>query len=291
MQRTKAQKDADGESEEKPLGAVYRHRHFGYAFVAVTGADDGSGTAEVEIVATAKGEGMYPDDQDSDGDGNRTEVLDDLMRIHAGDMGTYLKFTYTPTQTIESGQLKFQTHGEWSAPFNSPGTAGYTEFHETGAANIGNIEFDESDDSVTVDIDSIDPESTIEIHYGAYSGSDDGSGAVAPSAVAANSAFSISVKGGDATTNQLKAIRTLKNAPIAVRVYSQASGGGNASAGVSDNKGDVGAGDTDREVTVVYTAAGQISGGSLKLTVPGGWSNPTTDNVDNHFNGQYRFLK
>ena len=99
-------------------------------FVAVTGADDGSGTAEVEIVATAKGAGMYPDDQDSDGDGNRTEVLDDLMRIHAGDMGTYLKFTYTPTQTIESGQLKFQTHGEWSDPFNSPGTPGYTEFYD-----------------------------------------------------------------------------------------------------------------------------------------------------------------
>ena len=156
----------------------------------------------------------------------------------------------------KAGQLKFQTHGEWSAPFNSPGTAGYTEFHETGAANIGHIEFNDSDNSVTVDIDSIDPESTIEIHYGAYTGTDDGSGAVAPTSATTSSAFSISVKGGDATTNQLKAIRTLKNAPIAVRVYSQASGGGNVSASTSDNKGDVGAGSTDREVTVVYTAAG-----------------------------------
>ena len=278
MQRTAAQVKADGESEEKPLGAVY-DTDKGMLFVTVTGADDGSGTAEVEIVATAKGAGSYPDDLDSDGDGNRSEVLADLMRIHAGDTGTYLKFTYTPTQTIESGQLKFQTHGEWSDPFNSPGTPGYTEFHETGAANIGNIEFDDSDGSVTVDIDLIDPESTIEIHYGAYAGDDDGSGAHAPTAVATSSAFSISVKGGDATTNQLKAIRTLKNAPIAVRIYSQASGGGNVSASVSDNKGDVGAGDADREVTVVYTAAGQISGGSLKLTVAAGWSHPTTDNV------------
>ena len=48
---------------------------------------------------------------------------------------------------------------------------------------------------------------------------------------------------------------------------------------------DVGAGDADREVTVVYTAAGQISGGSLKLTIPGGWSNPTEDNVEIDFNG------
>ena len=87
-----------------------------------------------------------------------------------------------------------------------------------------------------MDIDSIDPDSTIEIHYGAYEGDDDGSGAVAPSAATTSSAFSISVKGGDATTNQLKAIRTLKNAPITVRVYSQASGGGNVSASVSDNK-------------------------------------------------------
>ena len=283
MQRTKAQKDADAKADNekpaKPLGAVY-DTDAGMLFVAVTGADDGSGTAEVEIVATGSGAGMYPDDQDSDGDGNRSEVLADLMRIHAGDMGTYLKFTYTPTQTIQAGQLKFQTHGEWSAPFNSPGTAGYTEFHETGAANIGTIEFNETDNSVTVEIDSIDPDGTIEIHYGAYAGDDDGSGAHAPTSVATSSAFSISVKGGDATTNQLKPIRTLKNAPIAVRIYSQASGGGNASASVSDNKGDVGAGDADRKVTVVYTAAGQIRGGSLKLTVPGGWSHPTTDNVE-----------
>ena len=50
---------------------------------------------------------------------------------------------------------------------------------------------------------------------------------------------------------------------------------------MSDNKneGNIGAGDTDREVTVVYTAAGEISGGSLKLTIPAGWSHPTMDNV------------
>ena len=120
------------------------------------------------------------------------------MRIHAGDMGTYLKFTYTPDQTIQNGQLKFKTQGEWSAPANSPGTPGYTEFRGTGAADIGLIEFDDSDDSVTVDIDSIDTDSTIEIHYGAYEGDDDGSGAVAPSAMRPRVvSFTISVKGGD----------------------------------------------------------------------------------------------
>ena len=76
-------------------------------------------------------------------------------------------------------------------------------------------------------------------------------------------------------TNRPVGIKTLKGKSIAVRVYSQASGGGNAMASVSDNEGDLGAGDTDRKVTIVYTAAGEISGGMLKLTVPGGWSHPT----------------
>ena len=291
IQLTTAQVTENSDDKTKTLGAVSRDAYDGYATdtagvgllrVAVTGATDGSGSAEVEIVATAKGAGSYPDDQDSDGDGNRTEVLEDLMRIHAGDMGTYLKFIYTPSETIQNGQLKFKTQGEWSAPFNSPGTPGYTYFSETGAADIGHIEFDESDDSVTVNIDSIDPDSTIEIHYGAYEGTDDdGSGAEAPSAATTSSVFYISVKGGDGVDNKLDPIKTLKKGPIVVPVYSQASGGGNVSAGTSDNKSDViGAGDADREVTVVYTAAGQISDGSLKLTIPAGWSHPTMDNVE-----------
>ena len=279
LQRTKAVKDTEKKAETKPLGKVY-DTFPGSLFVEVKGADDGAGTAEVEIVSTGQGEGMYPDDQDSNGNGNRAEVLDDLMRIHAGDMGTYLKFIYTPTQTIQNGQLKFKTQGEWSAPFNSPGTPGYTYFDDIGSADIGTIEFDESDDSVTVNIDSIDSSGRIEIHYGAYEGDDDGSGAKAPTAATTSSVFLISVKGGDGVDNVLDPIRTLKTAPITVRVYSQASGGGNVSAGVSDNKGDVGAGSADREVTVVYTADGEINGGSLKLTIPAGWSHPTMDNVE-----------
>ena len=282
MQRTKAQKTADAKADNgkpaKPLGAVY-DTDPGMLFVEVTGADDGSGYAEVTLMDTGEGDGMYPDDLDVDEDRDRTELVSS-KRVHAGDMGTYLLFTYTPTQTIEDGLLKFQTQGEWSAPQNSPGTAGYTEIDTTGTADIGDVEFDDTDNSVTVDIDSVDPDGTIEIHYGAYSVTDDGSGAHAPTEMATSSPFSISVKGGDATSNVLKPIKTFKGGPIAVRVYSQASGGGNASAMVSDNKGDVGAGDADREVTAVYTAAGQISGGSLELTIPGGWSYPTMDTVE-----------
>ena len=282
MQRTKAQKDADKKADNgkpaKPLGAVYATDP-GMLFVEVTGASDGSGSAEVAIQNTGQGTGMYPDDDDSDGDRDRTELVS-KMRVHAGDTGTYLLFTYTPDETIEDGLLKFQTQGEWSAPQNSPGTPGYTEIEGDGTASLGDVDFDDSDGSVTVEIDDIDPDGTIEIHYGVYSGSDDGSGAVAPSAMATSSAFSISVKGGDGTSNQLKPVKTLKGGAIAIPVYSQVSGGGNVSAMTSDNKGDVGAGDADREVRVVYTAAGQISGGSLKLMIPAGWTHPTMDNVE-----------
>ena len=201
------------------------------------------------------------------------------MRIHAGDMGTYLKFIYTPTQTIQNGQLKFQTHGEWSDPFNSPGTPVIPSFTQGRQASVTLSSMKTIGLSPWI-LTKLTRTAQSRFTTAAYEAADDGSGAVAPSAVTTSSAFTISVKGGDATTNQLKSIRTLKNGPIVVRVYSQASGGGNVSASVSDNKGDVGAGDTDREVTVVYTAAGEISRGSLKLTVPGGWSHPTMDNVE-----------
>ena len=256
---------AEQEETPEPFGAVYRDDPAGPGIlrVEVTGADDGSGSAEVTIEDTQQGEAEYPDNVEE-------------RRIHAGDTGTYLLFTYTPTETIENGQLKFQTNGEWSNPSNSSGTPGYTEIDGTGAANLGDRDFDENDNSVTVDIDEIEPDDTIEIHYGIYSGTDDGSGAHAPTSTATSSPFTISIKGGDADTNQLKAIKT----PVIVRVYSQASGGGNAKAEVTDNNGDLGAGDADREVTVTYTAAGQIVNGRLKLTVPPGWSDPTTETVD-----------
>ena len=77
---------------------------------------------------------MYPDDEDLNSDGDRTELVDS-MRIHAGDMGTYLMFTYTPSQTIQNGQLIFEAPGEWTDPQNDPGTAGYTFVDDTGTAD------------------------------------------------------------------------------------------------------------------------------------------------------------
>ena len=45
-----------------------------------------------------------------------------------------------------------------------------------------------------------------------------------------------------------------------------------------DTDGDVYAGDTAREITVTYTAIGQIVGGSLKVTVPADWADAMAGN-------------
>ena len=48
------------------------------------------------------GEGLY------DGE---TDVDETMLQVHAGDDSTYIVFTYTPTQTIAEGQLKFTVPG------------------------------------------------------------------------------------------------------------------------------------------------------------------------------------
>ena len=221
----------DIDKTAKPLGAAYRDGvNPGVLRIDVTGAGDGSGTAEVEIVKPPnKAQAMYPDIDDSDGDGNRAKVLDDLMRIHAGDTNTYLKFTYTPEETIQDGQLIFTTIGDWSDPQSVPGVDGYTYVIRTGTAtDISQPVYDETDKTATVDISYIDTGGTIEIHYGALDAVGDGSGAHAPKAASSRSPFKIEIQGGDASTNKPSAIKTAKSEPIAVRVLSQASGGGGA---------------------------------------------------------------
>ena len=69
---------------------------------------------------------------------------------------------------------------------------------------------------------------------------------------------------------------TVDGDDLEIRVYSQASGGG--SAAVTAGADDLTAGG-EAEITVVYTAAGDISGGMLKLTIPADWSHPLMENV------------
>ena len=272
--------DAEIEKTPKPLGMAHMDEgNVGVLRIDVTGADDGSGSAEVAIVKTERS-GKYPDDEDFDGDGDEKEVLDNLMRIHAGDTNTYLMFTYTASQTIQDGELKFTAHGDWSDPQSAPGVDGYTYVRSTGAdTDVSEPVYDETDKTVLMDLFYIDTDGSLEIHYGAFDTVGDGSGAHAPKASAPNSQFTIEIKGGDATTNRFSSIKTLKGKSIAVPVLSQASGGGGAA--VTDGADDLTAGG-EAEIKIVYTAAGQIRNGMLKLSVPNDkWSAPTTGATGN----------
>ena len=104
-----------GTDLSKLLGRVYRtdclddgvapepDDYNGLLRVAVTGGGDGSGTVEVDIVDSEQGSGIYIVIND---DGEEEEQ--DIPQLHAGDgASAYLRFTYTPIETIIDGELKF----------------------------------------------------------------------------------------------------------------------------------------------------------------------------------------
>ena len=231
--------------------------------IEVKGAESGTGEAEVEIVENKAGEGLY------DGE---TDVDNAIRQIHAGDDSTYIVFTYTPSQTIAEGQLRFTVPGTWTPPQNdATGDPGYTLLEEVGGAIISSEVFDENTRSVTVDV-SLTLADQIKIHYGA-----EGGGAKAPKNVPTGgySHFAIAVKG---TFEDNVAFENIDDDDLAVRVRVQRSGGGMAEVSPMS----VNAGDMMRAITVTYTADGQVDDGQLKLTIPGtseDWDAPTSGNV------------
>ena len=50
---------------------------------------------------------------DADGEANADAIT---RQVHAGSTGTYLLFTYSPSQTIEDGELRFTVDPDWSPP-------------------------------------------------------------------------------------------------------------------------------------------------------------------------------
>ena len=228
--------------------------------IEVKGAKSGTGEAEVEIVANKAGEGLYDGEADVD---------NAIRQIHAGDDSTYIVFTYTPSQTIAEGQLKFIAPGTWSPPQdNATDDPGYTYLEEVGGAVISNEMYDENTQSVTVDI-ALNLGDQIKIHYGAENG-----GAEAPENVPTGgySYFAIAVKG---TSEENVAFENIDDDDLAVRVRVQRSGGGMAEVSPMS----VNAGDMMRAITVTYTADGQVDDGLLKLTIPANWDAPTSSNV------------
>ena len=234
--------------------------------IEVKGAESGSGDGIVEIVKNKSGEGLY--------DG-ATDVDENMMQVHAGDDSTYLVFTYTPSQTIAEGQLRFTVPGTWTPPQrDATGEPGYTYLEEIGGAVISNEDY--SKGYVTADI-SLTLEDEIKIHYGWYD--TENGGAEAPSGVPTGgySQFAIAVKGTLDDDDQ-DAFENIDGEDLMVRVRVQRSGGGMAEVSPMT----VNAGDMMSAITVTYTADGQVDDGQLKLTIPGtseDWDAPTMDNV------------
>ena len=239
-------------------GRLYNDEDAGQLMVEVVGATDGTGVATREIRATKRGEALY--------DGSTTKTKE----VHAGDGGTHIRFTYTPTETIRNGELKFLVPADWSSPQSRRGQPGYTRIEGQGA-RVSSRTFNETERSVTVTI-SADKDDEIVIDYG-HDGGD--SGAVAPSE-AGSAQFTIQVRAS--TDDDFDGI-AVQPKPVKVRV--QASGAGFAIVSATDVDGDdtLYAGDMDREIMIAYTAVGEIKDGTIKLTIPAEWSAPMTDSV------------
>ena len=214
-------------------------------------------------------------DVEAAADGTGTVVVAPLM-VRAADDNVALTFTYTSTQTINDGELRFTVPSGWSAPqVSDAGAAGYTV---VGGNGLGTADAPAGKRYITVPIISVTKGDTITITFGA---ADDGK-AMAPAAVGP-SVFTFAVRG---TSDG--ALQAISSGSPSVTVQPQASGKSkSATAMVSDGQGALYAGQDGRQITVVYTAAGQMVQGEVQLTIPPkattsdglGWSAPTADNV------------
>ena len=189
------QRTADKQANKDQLGQVYTpvdaddkpvdsDKWDGLLRLKIDAAQDGQGTVDLDIVRTNAPAAKY--------DGAETETRE----VHAGDDKTYLLLTYTATQTIETGKLKFTVPSDWTPPQGTnPGEMGYTDIDSAGG--IDSPEFDEVR-SATVTIFSLDRGQTIEIHYGWYPESDEeGSGGAMAPTEAGPSTFVIEAQGSD----------------------------------------------------------------------------------------------
>ena len=225
--------------------------------ILVKGAESGSGSAEVVIENSKSGKALY------DGE---TDVDNEKFQVHAGDDSTYLVFTYTPSQTLAEGRLRFVVPGGWTAPQDeATGDPGYTWFEELGGAQVGTLVF--GNRVVTADI-SLTLDDQIKIHYGVVD-SENG-GAVASKRTGASHFV---VRTSESQTGAFGTVDSEKGLSVQVRV--QRSGGGMAEVDpMTANAGDMGS-----AFTITYTADGQIDAGTLKLTIPVNWDAPTSGNV------------
>ena len=247
------------------LGQIYKDAN-GQLRVQVKSATAGVGTVAVAVAGSKGGEQLYIVDG----------APSTMHRVHAGDDEAYLTFTYNPEQDIAKGKLELTIPSEWSQPQNdTTGRHGYLSAESTGDIGLPAFVHSGSGSTVTVGITDLDAEEDIVIHYGRG-----GNGAEAPDAVGPSS-FSMRVSGGEVSAGVSAPFIRIKS-QLTIDIWSQRSGEGAAEVAVSDDDGDLHAGDEDREVEITYTSIGQIRGGQVKLTVPANWSPATTaDEGDN----------
>ncbi len=228
-------KDREKIRNPDKTGKIYKDKP-GVLQVKVTSALDGTGTVAVDTTT---------------------------VRAAADDV--QLVFTYTPSQTIEDGELKITVPSSWSKPqVEEVGEPGYTEVEGVGLGSAT----DDNKFSVNVPIFSLDKTNTIKITYGAT-----GTGRAVASATTGTDAFRVAIRGHEG--GNLAPLRTQPT----ITVNPQASGKGKAVLAVTDGDASLHTGDTGRELTVTYTAAGQMIGGKVRLAIPAGWSAPSAETV------------
>ena len=245
------------EVEQNARAKVVNPKKLGQVF------KDAAGQLKIQVDAAADGTGS---------------VVVLPIETRAGNLEK-LTFTYTSTQTIQGGELRFTVPSKWSPPqVSSAGEEGYTI---VGGLGLGTAEVPEGKRYVIVPISSIAKDDDITITYGA---SDEGK-AKAP-AVVGSSVFTFAVRG---TADGR--LRSLSSGPAEVTIKRQAGGKAkSAIATISDPQGaPLYAGQDNREITVTYTTAAEMVNAKVRLTIPAkatdtdveepGWSAPTADNV------------
>ena len=179
--------------------------------------------------------------------GGSGNVVVDKTMVNAADPVT-LKFTYTATQTIQEGNLKFTVPGGWTMPqVGDPSMSGYTDVRGGGLGAV----IDDGAMSVTVPITFINQGDTIVITYGS------GSGTAMATTVGKTNTFTIQIEG-----TKGGGFKPIGRSP-SVEVKPQAKGKGTAIASVTadeDGKDNLYAGEKSRQIVVVYTATGTDGG-------------------------------
>ena len=257
-----AQTDAEKKTNEFALGKTYSTNlnvdgtPSGELRIQVGGGEGGKGGVVASVEQSAEGLSFY-DKVADDG----TVTSEPERRVHAGDDTAYIEFTYTPTETIEEGELTFTVPPDWTEPqADSRNQPGYTDVDEEDAQTTFP---DYNGRTVTVPISFIDSGGTIIIHYGL------GNGGAVPPKEKKTSTFIFEVSGsGDSSPDSITKQPT-------VEVYSQASGRGSASVDPMT----VSAGEMTT-VTITYDPIGEIDGGRARLTVPDEWANVGDDLAD-----------